>query len=107
MKIPDNNNDGLDDMLRGAAQDPRRGEWLRDAARGLEARVLRRIAKPESWAEAIFSLTSWRPLAAAVAMVLLTGIWAGRGVTDVFNDDWLASQTGGDPGEAVTVDFDF
>ena len=97
----------LDALLRGAAEDPRRGEWLRDAARGLEARVLRRIARPESWAEAIFSLTSWRPLAAAVAVVLLVGLWTGRSVTDVFNDDWLAAQTAPEDGAAESETFDF
>ena len=97
----------LDALLRGAAEDPRRSEWLRDAARGLEARVLQRLARPESWTEAVFSLTSWRPLAAAVAVVLLIGLWTGRGVADVFNDDWLAAQAGTDAETAEPETFDF
>ena len=107
MKTPDDNHDPLDDLLRRASQDARRGEWLREASRGLEARVLRRIARPETWAEAVFSLTSWRPLAAAAAVVVIVALWAGRGVADVFNDEWIATQTGGGPGETEPGDFDF
>jgi hypothetical protein len=104
MKTPDH--DPLDTLLRDAAHDPRRGEWMREAARGLEARVLRRLAQPETWAEAVFSLTSWRPLAAAVAVVLLVGVWTGGSVADVFDDDWLAIEAAGDTGETPD-NFDF
>lgn len=104
MKTPDD--DSLDSLLRDAARDPRRREWMHDAARGLEARVLQRIARPETWAEAVFSLTSWRPLAAAAALLLLAGLWTGRSVADVFNDDWLAARTTDEAAE-VSEDFDF
>jgi hypothetical protein len=88
--------DKLDAFLRAAADDPRPGEWSRAAARGLESRVLKRIAKPGSWSDAVFSLTSWRPLAAATAVVLLIGAWSARSVAEVFDDDWLTSQTAGE-----------
>lgn len=102
MKSPDEN---LDDLLRRAAPDPRRTDWIRRASRGLEARVLQRLAQPQSWSEALFSLTSWRPLAAAAALVLAVAAFTGRGVTDVFDDDWLTLQTpDADPAGA---DFDF
>ena len=106
MKMPDEEEE-LDALLRAAAGDPRPDGWVHDASRGLEARVLRRIAKPETWAEAIFSLTSWRPLAVAAAVVLIIGLWTGRSVADVFNDDWIATQTGGDPGETASDDYEF
>ena len=103
MKTPDEN---LDSLLRAAARDPRPADWISRAARGMEARVLQRLARPESWAEALFSLTSWRPLAAAVVLVLLIGAWTGSGIMDVFNDDWLTLQTEDvpDPG---TDELDF
>ena len=91
MKTP--NDDKLEALLRDANADPRPGEWIRNAARGMEARVLQRLAQPESWAEAIFSLTSWRPLAAALVAVVIIGAWSGRSITDVFNEDWLTTQT--------------
>lgn len=103
MKTPDEN---LDSLLRDASRDPRPDGWIRHAARGMEARVLQRIAQPESWAEAIFSLTSWRPLAAAILTVLLIGAWTGRSVADVFNDDWLTVQTADDTDPGADV-FDF
>jgi hypothetical protein len=104
MKTPDH--DPLDTLFRDAAGDSRRDEWMRDAARGMEGRVLRRIARPETWAEAVFSLTSWRPLAAALFLVLIIGAWTGRGVADVFNDDWLTVHASAEPGEP-SEDFDF
>ena len=96
-----NNDDQLDALLRDAARDARPGEWVRAAGRGLEARVLKRIAKPESWTEAIFSLTSWRPLAAAVGAVLIVGAWSGRGAADVFNEDWLTTQALEEPDDGL------
>ena len=94
-------NDRLEALLQAAAADERRETWIRSASRGLEARVLQRLARPESWSEALFSLASWRPLAVAVVVVLAAGAWSGRSITDVFNDDWLTSQTAEEPGTSV------
>lgn len=103
MKTPD---EELDNLLRDAAADTRPGSWIRDAARGMEARVLQRLAQPESWAEAIFSLTSWRPLVAAVIAVVIIGAWTGTSVADVFDEDWITLQSP-EPPEAGIEDFDF
>ena len=89
MKTPD---EKLDALLRDAAADPRPGTWIRDAARGMETRVLQRLAQPESWGEALFSLTSWRPLAAAIIAVIVIGAWTGHSIIDVFDEDWLTLQ---------------
>lgn len=96
----------LNNLLRDAAADPRRDSWLRDAARGMEARVIQRLAQPESWAEAIFSLTSWRPLAAAIVAVLVIGAWTGTSVADVFDEDWITLQSPDEPGSSPD-DFEF
>lgn len=91
MKTPE---DGpLDALLREAAGDSRPAAWVCDASRGMEARVLQRIARPASWAEALFSLTSWRPLAAAALAVVAIGLWSGRSTVDVFSEEWLTSHT--------------
>lgn len=103
MKTPD---EKLNALLRDASADPRPGSWIRDAARGMEVRVLQRLAKPETWSEAIFSLTSWRPLAAAVIAVLLIGAWTGNSITDVFDEDWITLQTPEEP-DAGMEDFEF
>ncbi len=103
MKTPDEN---LDALLRGAAADPRIDPWIRDAARGMETRVLQRLARPESWSEALFSLTSWRPLAAAVVAVLLIGAWSGSSITDVLDEDWITLQTPEEP-DATMEDLEF
>ena len=94
MKTPDDDN--RDDLLREASGDTRPHAWVRDASRGMEARVLKRLASPESWTDAILSLTSWRPLAAAAVAVVVIGAWSGRNTADVFNEDWLTSQTAED-----------
>ena len=94
MKTPD---EKLDALLRDAGADPRPTIWIHDAARGMESRVLQRLAQPESWSEALFSLTSWPPLAAAVVAVLLIGAWSGDSITDVFDEDWITLQTPEDP----------
>ena len=91
----------MESLLRAAAADDRREAWIRSASRGLESRVLQRLSKPESWSEALFYLASWRPLAAAAMVVLAVGAWTGRSVADVFNDDWLTSQTAEEPGTSV------
>ncbi len=103
MKTPD---EDLDNLLRNAAADPRRGSWIRDAARGMEARVLQRLTQPESWAEAIFSLTSWRPLVAAVIAVVIIGAWTGSSVADVFDEDWITLQSPEEP-DAGMEDLEF
>jgi hypothetical protein len=94
MKTPEE--DKLDALLREAAEDSRPLTWVDDASRGMEARVLQRIARPESWADAVFSMASWRPIAAAVLAVAAAGVWCGRNTADVFNEDWLTSQTAED-----------
>jgi len=105
MKTPDD--EKLDTLLRNAAGDARPDEWARDAARGLEARVLQRITQPESWKEAVVSLSSWRPLAAAAFTVLVICVWSGRGAVDVFNDDWLTTRAVQDPDTgAGATEFD-
>ena len=93
--------DKLDALLRAASADSRPDDWARAAARGLEARVFKRIAKPESWTDAFFSRTSWRPRAAAAAAVILIGAWSARSVAVVFNDDWITSQTASEPDEVL------
>lgn len=103
MKTPD---EKLDNLLRDAAADPRPASWIRDAARGMEARVLQRFAQPESWSEALFSLTSWRPLAAAIVAVLLIGAWTGNSITDVFDEDWITLQSPEEP-DADMEDLEF
>jgi|GEM_PF-5527340 len=103
MKTPDDD-DELDALFKDAARDTRQVEWTRNAARGLEARVLKRIARPESWNEAIFSLSSWRPLAAAAFAVLAIGAWSARSAVDVFNEDWLTTQTVEDPDSGTEFD---
>lgn len=92
MNPPDDNH--LDALLRAAAADSRPAAWTSDAARGMEARVLKRIARPESWGEAVLSMTSWRTLAAAAVAVIAIGVWSGRNTADVFNEEWLSSHTG-------------
>jgi hypothetical protein len=94
MKTPDDGK--LDALLREAAGDSRPAAWVCDASRGMEARVLKRIARPESWAEAVFSLTSWRPLAAAALAVVAIALWSGRSAADVFSEEWLTSHTAGE-----------
>lgn len=103
MKTPDEN---LDHLLSHAAHDPRPDSWIHRASRGLEARVLQRLARPQSWSEALFSLTSWRPLAAAAALVFAIAAFTGRGVTDVFDDDWLSLQTP-DATDPASAGFDY
>lgn len=108
MKTP--GDPDLDSLLREAAGDPRPADWTHTVSRGLEARVLQRLARPESWAEAIFSLTSWRPLAAAAAVVLAVGVWGGRSAMDVFNEDWLTTQSAEPEGGLTSPgldEFDF
>lgn len=95
--------DRLDSLLRDARQDPRPLSRTAAAARGLEARVLQRLARPESWAEAIFSLTSWRPLAAALVTVAAIALFTGGGAADVFSDEWLHSQTAEEAPEDLTA----
>ena len=96
----------LDALLLDAAADPRPASWINEVARGMETRILQRLAQPESWSEALFSLTSWRPLAAAVIAVLLIGAWSGNSITDVFDEDWITLQTQEDP-DATMQDFEF
>lgn len=91
-----------EELLRLARTDDRPAGWVTSAARGLEARVLQRLAQPETWTEALFSLTSWRPLAAAVLTVVIISLWTGRGVAEVFNDDWLTSQTADESSETLS-----
>jgi hypothetical protein len=101
MKTPEEDN--LDALLHRAARDDRPAEWASDVSRGMEARVLKRIARPESWGEAVFSLSSWRPLAAAAAAVLAIAAWSGRNTADVFNEDWLMSQTTDEQDSGLTA----
>jgi hypothetical protein len=101
MNPPDD--DPLDTLLRAAAADSRPAAWTSDAARGMEARVLKRIARPESWSEALLSMTSWRILAAAAAAVVVIGVWSGRNTADVFNEEWLSSHTGAEHEDGLST----
>ena len=82
-----------DRLLRTAAGDTRPAQWAHTAARGLEARVLARLARKESWAEAAFGLASWRPLLASAGLVAIAAVWAGGSAAQVWDDEWLAGQT--------------
>jgi hypothetical protein len=87
----------LDDLLRKAARDERPATWAATATRGLEARVLQRLHRPASWSDALFALNSWRPLAAAAAVVAITGFWSAPALADVMDDEWLATQAAEEP----------
>jgi hypothetical protein len=87
----------LDQLLATAALDDRPASWAATATRGLEARVLQRLHHPASWTDALFALNSWRPLAAAAAVVAITGFWSAPALADVMDDEWLASQAAEEP----------
>lgn len=80
----------LDKLLQAAGRDHRPGDWAHEAARGLEARVLARLARRESWSEAVFGLVSWRPLLASAGLVAMAAIWAGGSAAQLWDDEWLA-----------------
>ena len=105
MKTPADHE--LDALLRAAAGDDRPDAWSASVVRGLEARVLLRLARPISWGDALFSLNSWRPLAAAAVIALAAAVWSAPAVADVLNDDWLATHATVDESaeEIVTPDL--
>lgn len=99
----------LDDLLRKAARDERPATWAATATRGLEARVLQRLSRPPSWGDALFSLSSWRPLAAAAALAAATGFWSAPALAEIMDDEWIASQAAAEEDEeaedALTPDI--
>jgi hypothetical protein len=90
----------LDELLRRAARDERPAAWAASATRGLEARVLQRISRPPSWGDALFSLSSWRPLAAAATLAAATGFWSAPALAEIMDDEWIASQAAEEEADA-------
>jgi anti-sigma-K factor RskA len=84
--------DELDQLLREVRSDQRPGDWAQGISRGLEARVLARLARRESWAEALFGLASWRPLFASAAAVAVLALWSGGAAAQLWDDTWLATE---------------
>ncbi len=102
MKTPGDNE--LDELLRLAARDTRPADWERSVARGLEGRVQQRLQRAPSWAEALFSMDSWRPAVVSAFIALAAAGWAARPVMDLCDDEWVTASA--DAAEASAADAD-